>query len=150
MKHSAVLAGSPASPAASQTEVDMPKALKVTRAPSGEPSTLVVRRDGKPDLQFDGVLLLTVETEPIPSMPPSLNQGKNRWKKFFLYKQHSFFASSITLVVAEEGHSNVSTEVTRYSATVCHDGADAWTAMGAIEELKEVFADVGFPAVERL
>jgi hypothetical protein len=129
----------------------MPKALKVTRAPSGEPSTLVVRRDGKPDLQFEGVLLLTVETEPIPLMPPSRSWGRNRWKKFFLYKANlSTVPLRAGLIVVEEGHSSVSTEVTRYSATVCKGGAEAWVALDAMEELKEVFADIGFPAVERL
>lgn len=133
-----------AAPSNSPIEVGMHKALMITRAPSDSGGDFFVKRDGKPDLFIkNGRLLLTVETEPVVA---HRLLEKKRWRVYRLYESEF----SKKLVVANEGRSTEEGETTRYSAEVCANGADAWEAMGRIEELKPVFADLKWPAVEEI
>ena len=126
----------------------MPKALKITRAPSADAGPVLMKREGKLDLVVNAARpLLTVETEPVGH---DLDDGK-RWRVYRLYENESGTAlGRDKLVVAEEGHSTWPGESTRYSVTICEDGAKAWLAMGRIEELKPILAELNWPAVETL
>lgn len=129
----------------SPREVLMPKALTVTRAPAdAQAQSIVIKRDRQADLKFgDAKLILTVETEPVPVQFGSEEQ---RWRVYRLF-ENSWRSRA---VVAQEGHSNVQGETVRYGATVCSNGVEVWEAMGGMDELKDVLAEIGWPAVEEI
>src|SRR4051794_15183002 len=84
----------------SRSEVEMPKALTITRATESVRGPVTIRRDGEPDVLLrDGLLLLTVQTEPV--MPTGKFAGK-RWRVYHLY---SADRQNYRTVVADEGHS---------------------------------------------
>ena len=121
----------------------LPKSSKPIAAPAAV-KTIELRRDGKPDLRIEqGRHILTVETEPVQAR--FLEDGR-RWRVYRLYEN----APGSVAVVAEEGHSTYANETVRYNAIVCKDGVDVWEAMGKMDELKPVLAELGWPAVETI
>lgn len=119
----------------------MARAAKITRAPLADYGPIHVKREGKADLLIDrGRLLLTVETVPVEKKPI----GPKRWRVYRLFENETHTVA----VVSEEGHSSSQDERVRFDATVCRNGADVYEAMGRIEELKPVLAEVQWPAVE--
>ncbi len=131
----------------------MAQVSSVDRAPTDtNGSRITIRRDGEPDLQIErGYLLLTVETTPRGSSPSLSNK---RWKVYRLYGTRRVWDPVMgdfdRLVVAEEGHSSMKGEKVRYTAHVCSDAVEAWTAMGKLDELKEPFAELGLPVVQKI
>lgn len=137
-------------------EVSMALLSSVVRAPDAEFADIHIKRDGEPDLLIQqGRLLLTAETAPRGSSP--INPNK-RWKVFRLYGRKATGGTDRNgrrdvysrFVVAEEGHSTMLGETVRFSAKVCGSAVEAWEAMGRFDELKEHFADLGIPVVERI
>ena len=153
VKTTSVAAGSLAAVRSSPSEVPMPFSIE-ERAPhhTRPKETITIRRNGEPDLQFEGWLLFRVKYE-----PATLTVPVRRWKHFALYstKDPQLFlqGQGLTferLVVAQEGHSNAPNERTLCSAVICWDAAAAWIAMGKIDDLKDVFREYGLPVVKGL
>ena len=132
----------------------MPKAMNVVR-----PTVLkrygqiLIKRDGHADLLVKRArLVLSVETAPISQS----RHGASRWKVFHVYEIEPDYPDSLDsskrgkAVVSEEGHSSREGEVVRYSAYVCDTGVQIWEAMGKIEELKPVLAEMNWAVVEEL
>ena len=129
----------------------------VVCTPDATEEKVVIRRDGEADLELERAWqLLEVSTAPRNSLihNPGSGPGK-RWKVYRLYGTRRIWAPIIKehfdhLVVAEEGHSTLQGEKVRYSATICSNPVEAWTAMGKLDELKESFAELDLPVVQKL
>jgi hypothetical protein len=128
----------------------MPKASAIAR-PAILPrySEVLVRRDGLADLLIKrGRLVLSVDT-----VASTSRQGA-RWKVYRVFEVEPDYMASLEgkrkAVVAEEGHSTVSGEMTRYAAYVCKNGVEIWEAMGKMEELKPVLTEMKWQVIEEL
>lgn len=121
----------------------MARAQKITRAPLQNFGPIHIKREGDADLLIEnGRLLLTVETVPVSKS----QLGPKRWRVYRLFVNDVGNAA----VVSDEGHSSVEGERVRFDASVCRTGIEIWNAMGKIEELKSVLADLQWPVVEKL